>query len=109
LSGTGGAIINLGSIASDMAIPLQGMYSASKHAIRGFTEQPVVVIVRDFLQAPVEGDAGIVDPGVEAAEALQRAGARVVLAARNAEALATIQEEIEAAGGEATHVRLSRR
>lgn len=34
----GGAIINLGSIASDLAIPLQGMYSASKHAIRGFTD-----------------------------------------------------------------------
>ncbi|GJD50205.1 3-phenylpropionate-dihydrodiol/cinnamic acid-dihydrodiol dehydrogenase [Methylobacterium crusticola] len=34
----GGAIINLGSIASDLAIPLQGMYSASKHAIRGFSD-----------------------------------------------------------------------
>lgn len=34
----GGALINVGSIASDMAIPLQAMYSASKHAIRGFTD-----------------------------------------------------------------------
>ncbi|GJE03710.1 MULTISPECIES: SDR family oxidoreductase [Methylobacterium] len=34
----GGALINLGSIASDLAIPLQAMYSASKHAIRGFTD-----------------------------------------------------------------------
>jgi short-subunit dehydrogenase len=33
----GGAIINLGSVASDMAFPLQGMYSASKHAIKAFT------------------------------------------------------------------------
>jgi len=34
----GGAIINIGAIASDRAIPLQGMYSASKHAVKGFTE-----------------------------------------------------------------------
>lgn len=34
----GGALINLGSSASDRAIPLQGMYSASKHAIKGFTD-----------------------------------------------------------------------
>jgi NAD(P)-dependent dehydrogenase (short-subunit alcohol dehydrogenase family) len=34
----GGALINLGSVASDQAIPLQGMYCASKHAIKGFTD-----------------------------------------------------------------------
>ena len=34
----GGALINIGSIGSDFAFPLQGMYSASKHAIRGFTD-----------------------------------------------------------------------
>lgn len=34
----GGAIINLGSELSDVAIPLQGMYSASKHAVKGFTD-----------------------------------------------------------------------
>jgi short-subunit dehydrogenase len=34
----GGALINLGSVASDAAFPLQGMYSASKHAIKGFTD-----------------------------------------------------------------------
>ena len=34
----GGALINVGSVASDSAIPLQGMYSASKHAIKGFTD-----------------------------------------------------------------------
>jgi short-subunit dehydrogenase len=32
-----GALINLGSEVSDVAIPLQGMYCASKHAIKGFT------------------------------------------------------------------------
>ncbi len=34
----GGTLINIGSVGSDFAFPLQGMYSASKHAIRGFTD-----------------------------------------------------------------------
>ncbi len=38
LKRTGGALINLGSVASDLALPIQGMYSASKHAIKGFTD-----------------------------------------------------------------------
>jgi NAD(P)-dependent dehydrogenase (short-subunit alcohol dehydrogenase family) len=38
LRGNGGALINIGSIVSDRAIPLQGAYSASKHAVKGFTD-----------------------------------------------------------------------
>src|SRR3954451_2377190 len=38
LRATGGALINIGSIVSDRAIPLQGAYSASKHAVKGFTD-----------------------------------------------------------------------
>jgi len=38
LRGLGGALINIGSIVSDRAIPLQGAYSASKHAVKGFTD-----------------------------------------------------------------------
>jgi short-subunit dehydrogenase len=34
----GGALINLGSTLSDRAIPLQGTYSASKHAVKGYTD-----------------------------------------------------------------------
>ena len=34
----GGTLINLGSVASDIAFPLQGMYSATKHAIKAFTD-----------------------------------------------------------------------
>ena len=34
----GGTIINIGSVVSDRAIPLQGMYSASKHAVLGYTD-----------------------------------------------------------------------
>jgi hypothetical protein len=35
---TGGAIINVGSEVSEAVIPLQGIYSASKHAVKGFTD-----------------------------------------------------------------------
>lgn len=38
LKGRGGAIVNLGSVLSDVAFPIQGMYVASKHAIKGFTD-----------------------------------------------------------------------
>jgi short-subunit dehydrogenase len=34
----GGALINIGSTVSDRAIPIQGIYSASKHAVKGFTD-----------------------------------------------------------------------
>lgn len=34
----GGAIINVGSVLSDVAVPLQGAYAASKHAVKGFTD-----------------------------------------------------------------------
>jgi short-subunit dehydrogenase len=34
----GGALVNLGSEVSDRSVPLQGTYSASKHAIKAFTE-----------------------------------------------------------------------
>ena len=34
----GGAIINVGSALSDRAIPIQGMYCASKHGVKGFTD-----------------------------------------------------------------------
>ena len=34
----GGALINVGSTVSDRAIPLQGAYSASKHAVKAFTD-----------------------------------------------------------------------
>lgn len=36
--GSSGALINVGSVLSDRAIPLQGHYCASKHAVKGFTD-----------------------------------------------------------------------
>ena len=34
----GGALINVGSVLSDRAVPIQGTYCASKHAVKGFTD-----------------------------------------------------------------------
>lgn len=34
----GGALINVGSVLSDRSIPLQGFYSAAKHAVKAFTD-----------------------------------------------------------------------
>lgn len=36
--GTPAKLINLGSVLGERAIPIQGIYSASKHAVAGFTE-----------------------------------------------------------------------
>ena len=38
LKSGGGTLINVGSEVSDAVIPLQGMYSASKHAVKGFND-----------------------------------------------------------------------
>jgi short-subunit dehydrogenase len=38
LARQGGALVNVGSVLSDRAVPLQGIYCASKHAVKGFTE-----------------------------------------------------------------------
>jgi short-subunit dehydrogenase len=38
LRAEGGALINVGREVSDAVVPLQGMYSASKHAVKGFTD-----------------------------------------------------------------------
>lgn len=38
LRGHGGALINIGSVLSDIAIPVQGTYCATKHAVKGYTD-----------------------------------------------------------------------
>ena len=38
LKSRGGALINVGSVLSDVAIPLQGTYCATKHAVKGYTD-----------------------------------------------------------------------
>jgi short-subunit dehydrogenase len=48
----GGALINIGSEVSEAVVPLQGMYSASKHAVKGFTDA-LRVEVQEVDEAPV--------------------------------------------------------
>jgi short-subunit dehydrogenase len=38
LKNCGGALINVGSVLSDRSVPIQGIYCASKHAVKGFTD-----------------------------------------------------------------------
>ena len=45
--GGGGTIINVGSVLSDRAIPLQSTYCATKHAVKGFTEAIRMELRRD--------------------------------------------------------------
>ena len=51
LRAQGGALINVGSEVSEAVVPLQGMYSASKHAVKGFTD--ALRIELDADEAPV--------------------------------------------------------
>jgi short-subunit dehydrogenase len=52
LRAKGGVLINVGSEVSDAVIPLQGMYSASKHAVKGFTDA-LRVEIEHLDEAPV--------------------------------------------------------
>jgi short-subunit dehydrogenase len=59
LKANGGALINLGSILSDTVVPLQGHYTASKHAVKGFTD--ALRIELEHEHAPVS--VTLVKPG----------------------------------------------
>ncbi|HVT83069.1 MAG TPA: SDR family oxidoreductase [Phycisphaerae bacterium] len=48
----GGALINVGSEVSEAVVPLQGMYSASKHAVKGFTDA-LRVEIEEVDKAPI--------------------------------------------------------
>ena len=43
----GGTIINIGSVLSDRAVPLQSAYVATKHALRGFTDAIRMELARE--------------------------------------------------------------
>ena len=53
LKNRGGALINVGSEVSVAPIPLQGMYSASKHAVKGFTDSLRMELEADELPISV--------------------------------------------------------
>jgi len=49
----GGALINVGSVLSDRAIPLQGIYCASKHAVKAYTDSLRMELEHDGLPIAV--------------------------------------------------------
>ena len=49
----GGAIVNVGSGASDRALPLLGIYSAAKHAVKGYTDALRMELERDRIPISV--------------------------------------------------------
>ena len=49
----GAALINVGSVLSETGYPLQGHYSASKHAVKGFTDSLRLEVTEDELPISV--------------------------------------------------------
>ncbi|HUP41234.1 MAG TPA: SDR family oxidoreductase [Vicinamibacterales bacterium] len=49
----GGTIINIGSVASDRAAPLLGIYSAAKHAVKGYTDALRMELEKDGIPISV--------------------------------------------------------
>lgn len=49
----GGAVINMGSTQSDVAVPLQAAYSASKHAVKAYTDALRIEVEHDRLPIAV--------------------------------------------------------
>ena len=65
----GGVLINVGSVASDLAFPMQGMYVASKHAVKGFTD----ALRMELLQEGIPVSVTLIKPTSIASPLPQRA------------------------------------
>ena len=63
-SGGGGALIVVGSIASDMGSPVLGAYAATKHAVKGYVDSLRIELNRDSVpvQVTLVKPAGIATP-----------------------------------------------
>lgn len=59
LQKTRGSLINVGSEVSEAVVPLQGMYSASKHAVKGFTDALRIELKHDEVHVGVT----LIQPG----------------------------------------------
>lgn len=56
---SGGVIINLGSVLSHVSLPIQGIYSASKHAVKAFTD----ALRRELLSEKAPIQVTLIMPG----------------------------------------------
>lgn len=75
----GGAIINLGSVLSDVAMPLMSAYSASKHAVKGFTDalRQEIIAARAPISVTLIKPSGVSSPFADHARNLMDRPARV--------------------------------
>ncbi len=76
---TSGTLINIGSILSDRAIPLQGIYCASKHAVKAYTDALRMELEAD--QVPVQ--VTLIKPGSVATPYPQHARSHLEVEPRN--------------------------
>jgi len=105
----GGALINMGSDLPDRDLPLQGMYSSSKHAVEGFTQALRAEVV-DVDHAPIS--VTLIQPGAPAAPGSsceQEAGYLQHKAARALDPMRVAEAILQAATGAALEVRLAQR
>jgi short-subunit dehydrogenase len=74
----GGALINVGSVESDRALPYHAYYAAAKHAIKGFTEALRMEVERDGFPISITlvKPGSINTPFVEHAKSYLEAGAQ---------------------------------
>jgi len=75
----GGALINVGSILSDIGVTPQGAYSASKHAVKGFTDALRQEVIHDRANISVTliKPSAIASPFSDHAKNFQKGDARV--------------------------------
>ena len=75
----GGALVNMGSIASEIPAPMHGAYAASKHAVKGFTDSLRIELLREGAPVSVTliEPAGIDTPFAEHARTYTEEASRV--------------------------------
>ncbi len=75
----GGALITVGSVASDMGSPILGAYAASKHAVKGFLDSLRIELLNDDIPICVTliKPAGIATPLAEHLANHLEGGARI--------------------------------
>lgn len=78
-AGGGGALIVVGSIASDMGSPVMGAYAATKHAVKGYVDSLRIELNRDKVpvQVTLIKPAGIATPLDEHTQMHKEGAARI--------------------------------
>ena len=73
----GGAIVNIGSVLSDMSLPMLGVYAASKHAVKAYTNALRMELMSGPVSVTLIKPSSIDTPFVEHARNTMARAARV--------------------------------